>query len=217
MENSIVGDGGLPRGSKIVTILELNQVMHLENFQVTEATEAIRRKDAQNDAAAQHFDKDFVDGSAVAQLKAGDTRPARGMTFLVDDHAYIITSVGLPFVQNQAHMVPIDITRMINPCITEPARPVSLTQNVAMSDITVATQSFFNDSNDWISNKAFSATGLPTGVSIDGVTGVISGTPTEVETVFATIQVDADETDELGNVKKRQGFRYRVKFEVAAA
>lgn len=219
MSNSKFSDGGLPRGSKQITILESGGLFTASNIQWDTPTEAIRQKDHNNKPKAQRFDEDFTDGSATLQLASDSTIPSINDTFVVGDYGYQLTQVSEPFEQNAANVVNINFTRCVNPLIRQPVVDKALTQNTAVDaadKLDVLLPGFFSSSNAWISNIVYAATNLPTGLSISSSTGEITGTPTTVETTEVTITVTLDYTDRDGNVRKLKGVRSGIEFDVTA-
>lgn len=202
-------DGPLPTGSYELTFNEIsNETYVADNFQWGEDSSTdVSRMLATGGPKGSKVVKGFRNGSCDLQLADDDaTEPDINDTFVIGNKGYFITSRGQTRNVNDEYKFNANIRMCVNPLITTPAADVPLTQSVAMTDInSAATGPEASMTYTW------SATNLPTNVAINTSTGVISGTPSAVETVTATIKATATDS---GGVE-RIGVR-KIKFTVTA-
>lgn len=203
-------DGTLPTGSVDITVLEQGAVAGLfaaNNFSWSQDSSEVTRNHADGSPKAREFKPGFTNGTVDLQL-ADDSQavPEINHTFVLDGEGYVFTSKALAKEQNGEWKSAPSIAKLVNPLITEPVAAVALTQNSAMTQIDSAAVG-----PETGLTYAWSATGLPSGVSIDENSGAISGTPDTVETTTAKIYCAA--TNAAGNAIK--GYR-EIPFTVTA-
>lgn len=185
-------DGTLVTGTEDITILETGEVYGAENFGWTQdAIADITATNGDGSPKGSQIKPGFTNGTGVLQL-ADDSQPLPKIneTFQVDGEGYYISGRGKPQEQNGETKISINFRKCENPLITEPAANVALTQSVAMTQIDSAAVGPESGLT-----YAWSATGLPSGVSIDSGTGAITGTPDTVETAAAVIKCSATKAD----------------------
>lgn len=113
-------DGTVPFGSRVLTINAVTYVA--ENFEVSEPTFKVERRDEINAPNGQYIGPDFINGSATLQLATSSTAiPALGDTFATKPRAadvanttFAISEVGIPEEQGAIKKVPIKFVKKYN-------------------------------------------------------------------------------------------------------
>jgi hypothetical protein len=182
-------DGTLPTGSFEMTCVENSQTYILDAFSWDEAGADVGdRYSAEGTPMGGGVLRDFVKGSGDMQLTdRAQPVPDVGNLFTLselgfvgyteDTAIYMITSVGKTFESRGIVKAKISFRKCVNPMITAPVAAQSVSTGGAITPIPLA-------SNE-TTGITFSATGLPTGLSV--VSTNITGTPTTTGTFRAII------------------------------
>lgn len=192
-------DGVLPHGCFDVTVLETLLPYVADSFQWNTDATVLRSLNSSGNPKRQKVVEKFTDGSADFQIAdVNVAAPSIGYHFAIDANQdgtvepYIVTKVGRVFQQDGEYKCKVDVARCVNPFpyfVGVNTAAKSLTNATPMTNVTVA--AYFPPGEVIKAATPYAASGLPTNVSINTTSGLISGTPNTVGTFASTITVNS--------------------------
>lgn len=181
-------DNGLQFGSQTVQLVtgyteagaEVRSMFILKAFSLTRGTNFVENNDTIGNPNAQYGHLTLPTGSATCQLSA-PVKPIPLTEFTAEEVngdlvGLVISEVGQTAGNDAERSVTINVRKVLHSVVTS-----TLTASGVIGD------AFTYTITGTDSPTAFSATGLPSGLTVDIATGIISGSPTTAGTTSATI------------------------------
>ncbi len=212
MSASTVRDGSLPVGSFDITVLENATVPFvLNSFTRTPAAKKLVSLSARGVPSRQRNIAGQIAFTADCQVPDESTAgPRINQTFAVDadrdgvaEPYQFDSDAGDAYTQDGETKMKVSGMAMVTPLIfdnTTPATPVAFApaSHASTVIITPVNLSVYKPRDVTVTGSTYSATGLPTGLSIAAATGIITGTPTTPGTYAFTIKCTGTRTVSTG-------------------
>lgn len=190
-------DGVLPVGSFDITILEDGSIFQADNFSLDENATRVKSKSPRGRNSRNRVLVDDATFSADFQLADEDTdAPRPGFTFLVDAdrdgvaEPYMIDKPGRTFTQDGEWKCKVSGFACANPLpyVSTAGKNSGALSNVTGGAITSVTFAAALPRDVTLTADSFTATGLPTGLSMSAA-GVVTGTPSATGTFYTKVKV----------------------------
>lgn len=200
-------DSSLPSGSFDLTILETGQRYVADNFAFDVDSTLLQTMDAQGRVNRQKVIQKSISGSADVQLEDRDTDlPATGHTFAVDAdrdnnaEPYFVAKPGRSFSADGEFKAKIGIQACVAPLVYGSAGQTTAQLATGLTfasggAITSFTLGAYLPKGLTLAASPYTSSTLPTGLSLNASTGVVSGTPSAAGTSYVSFYAEATATE----------------------
>lgn len=205
--NTAVADGVLPHGAFDITILETGQAYVADNFAGDQDAKLLRTNNSIGVVRRQKVILGAWDGSCDLQLEDKDTPvPEPGMFFLADESGdgtprpFMVVKPGKTFTADDVTKIKVAITKCLAPVIYASAGKttaelfagVNYASGGAITTLNL--EAHLPKDVTLLASTPWSASGLPTGLTISAANGDITGTPSAPGTYYPRVKVIGERT-----------------------